>query len=253
MIKTILVTGATSGFGKSIAEKFAKNSHRLIITGRRESRLNKIASSLKNSYKVDVLPLCFDVRDRLATEIAIKSINPEWECIDILVNNAGLASGLEHINKGNHEDWDKMIDTNIKGLLNVSKPVIDLMVERKSGHIINIGSTAGKEVYERGNIYCATKHAVDAISKGMRIDLLKQNIKVTQISPGAAETEFSLVRFHGDEKRAKDAYKGYKPMTPKDISELVVYSTSLPPHLCINDLVVTSTSQANSFYIDRNK
>ncbi|MDC1221049.1 SDR family NAD(P)-dependent oxidoreductase [Salibacteraceae bacterium] len=252
MIKTILVTGATSGFGKSIAEKFAKNSHRLIITGRRESRLNEIASSLKNSFGVDVLPLCFDVRDRLATEIAIKSLNPEWECIDILVNNAGLASGLEHINNGDHEDWDKMIDTNIKGLLNVSKPVINLMVERKSGHIINIGSTAGKEVYERGNIYCATKHAVDAISKGMRIDLLKHNIKVTQISPGAAETEFSLVRFHGDEKRAKDAYKGYKPMTPQDISELVFYSTTLPPHLCINDLVVTSTSQANSFYIDRN-
>jgi 3-hydroxy acid dehydrogenase/malonic semialdehyde reductase len=237
MIKTILVTGATSGFGKSIAEKFAKNSHRLIITGRRESRLNEIASSLENSFGVDVLPLCFDVRNRLTTEIAIKSLNAEWECIDILINNAGLASGLEHINNGDHEDWDKMID---------------LMVERKSGHIINIGSTAGKEVYERGNIYCATKHAVDAISKGMRIDLLKHNIKVTQISPGAAETEFSMVRFHGDEKRAKNAYKGYKPMTPQDISELVFYSTTLPPHLCINDLVVTSTSQANSFYIDRN-
>mgnify|MGYP006084304013 FL=1 len=251
MKKTIIITGATSGFGKAIAEKFAQNSHRLIITGRRVERLNEISDTLTKSYDIDVLPLSFDLRDRAASEKSINSLKADWNQIDVLVNNAGLASGLEHFQDGSFEDWDKMIDTNVKGLLNISKPVIDHMVKRNAGHIINIGSTAGKEVYERGSIYCATKHAVDAISKGMRIDLLKHNIKVTQISPGAAETEFSVVRFHGDKKRAKEAYRGYKPMTAEDIAELVYYSTTLPSHLCINDLVVTSLSQANSFYINR--
>jgi NADP-dependent 3-hydroxy acid dehydrogenase YdfG len=175
----------------------------------------------------------------------------KWKKIDVLVNNAGLASGLDLIQDADPDDFDKMIDTNVKGLLYISKGVIPGMVKRKSGHIINIGSTAGKEVYAKGNVYCASKHAVDAITKGMRIDLLGKGIKVTQIAPGAAETEFSEVRFHGDRKRAKAAYNGYQPMVADDIAQLVHFATTLPPHLCINDLVVTSLAQANSFYIDR--
>ena len=251
MKKTVLVTGATAGFGKAIAIKFANEGNRVIITGRRNERLNELVEEIQNKYEVEALGLCFDVRSEDQVISAIESIPENWKNIDILVNNAGLASGLDPIQTGSTEDWDKMIDTNVKGLLYVSSAIIPLLMAQKKGHIINIGSTAGKEVYPSGNVYCASKHAVDAITKGMRIDLLQHGIKVTQIAPGAAETEFSIVRFHGDEQRAKDAYNGYQPMTAEDIAELVYYSTTLPTHLCINDLVVTSLAQANSYLIHR--
>jgi len=251
MKKTVLVTGATAGFGKAIAIKFASEGNRVIITGRRNERLNELVEEIQNKYEVEALGLCFDVRSEDQVISAIESIPENWKNIDILVNNAGLASGLDPIQTGSTEDWDKMIDTNVKGLLYVSSAIIPLLMAQKKGHIINIGSTAGKEVYPSGNVYCASKHAVDAITKGMRIDLLQHGIKVTQIAPGAAETEFSIVRFHGDEQRAKDAYNGYQPMTAEDIAELVYYSTALPAHLCINDLVVTSLAQANSYLIHR--
>lgn len=249
--KIVLISGATSGFGKATAELFAKNNYNLILTGRREDRLQKIAKNLSEQYSVEVLPLCFDIRDQKAVEKAISSLAESWKNIDVLLNNAGLASGFGLIQDGEIDDWEKMIDTNVKGLLYLSKAIMPLMIENKSGHIINIGSTAGKEVYLNGNVYCATKHAVDAISKSMRIDLLQHGIKVTQICPGAAETEFSEVRFHGDKEKAKNVYKGYQPMTAEDIASLIYFAATLPPHLCINDLVVTSLAQANSFYFNR--
>jgi len=251
MKKTVLVTGATAGFGKAIAETFAAHGNDVIITGRRGERLEQLKSTLEQTHGVRVLSLPFDVRSREACREAINSLPDEWKQIDVLVNNAGLASGLDLIQDADLEDFDKMIDTNVKGLLYISKAVIPGMVERARGHIINIGSTAGKEVYPKGNVYCASKHAVDAISKGMRIDLLGHGIKVTQIAPGAAETEFSEVRFHGDKQRAKNAYKGYRPMVAEDIAQLIHYATTLPAHVCINDLVVTSLAQANSYVIDR--
>lgn len=250
MKKTVLVTGATAGFGKAIALLFADKGHNVIITGRREERLKSLQDEI-SSKNVECTYLCFDVRDNDAVKEAINSLRSDLKNIDVLVNNAGLASGLDKIQDGDTENWDKMIDTNVKGLLYVSKAIIPLMVARKTGHIINIGSTAGKEVYEKGNVYCASKHAVDAITKGMRIDLLEHGIKVTQIAPGAAETEFSVVRFDGDTERAKNAYNGYQPMSADDIALLTVMATELPANLCINDLVVTSLAQANSFYIDR--
>lgn len=251
MQKTVLVTGATAGFGKAIALRFAKEGHRIIAAGRRQERLDQLVKEIQDNYNTEAISLVFDVRSEAAVNEAIESLDTNWRSVDILVNNAGLASGLDPIQDGSTEDWDKMIDTNVKGLLYVSRAIIPIMTERQTGHIINIGSTAGKEVYPNGNVYCASKHAVDAISKGMRIDLLKHGIKVTQIAPGAAETEFSIVRFHGDVQRAKDAYIGYQPMTADDIAELVYYSTTLPQHLCINDLVVTSLAQANSYLIHR--
>jgi len=247
-MKTVLVTGATSGFGKAIATKFAKEGNNIIITGRREERLKYLKWELEKQYNVKTLSLCFDVRDKAEVFKSIDSLSNDWKKIDVLINNAGLASGIDKIQEGEIEDWDKMIDTNVKGLLYVSKAVIPLLIKNKSGHIINIASTAGKEVYEKGNVYCASKHAVDAISKAMRIDLLEHRIKVTNIAPGAAETEFSLVRFHGDEVKAKNVYNGYKPMSAEDIANVVYYTTTLPENLCINDLVLTSLAQANSFY-----
>jgi NADP-dependent 3-hydroxy acid dehydrogenase YdfG len=253
MQKTGLITGATSGFGKACAYLFAENGYRLIITGRRAERLEILSKELFINHGTEVLPLAFDVRNQEEVRQHIGSLPEKWQGIDVLVNNAGLASGFGPLQEGDPDDWNRMIDTNIKGLLYVSKVIMPLMIKRKTGHIINIGSTAGKEVYAGGNIYCATKHAVDAITKGMRIDLLGTGIKVTQIAPGAAETEFAEVRFHGDKERAKAVYQGYKPMTAEDIATLVHYVTTLPPHLCINDLVVTAIAQANSFYVDRSE
>ena len=250
-MKNVLITGATSGFGKATACLFAENGNNVIITGRRANRLNALAKEITEKYAVKALPLCFDVRNRKEVMQTIAQLPEEWKAVDVLVNNAGLASGFGKIQDGDFEDWDKMIDTNVKGLLNVSKAVISLMQKRGRGHIINIGSTAGKEVYENGNIYCASKHAVDAISKAMRIDLLKDGIKVTQVCPGAAETEFSEVRFHQDKEKAKAVYKGYKPMTAENVASIVYYVTTLPENLCINDLVVTSLAQANSYYIEK--
>jgi 3-hydroxy acid dehydrogenase / malonic semialdehyde reductase len=251
MNRKILITGATSGFGKAIAGIFAKHGDDCIITGRRADRLEEICMDLENKYNVAVYPLCFDVQDRDAVNIAIESLPDEWKNIDILVNNAGLALGRDHFDQAEMEDWETMINTNVKGLLYVSKAVIPIMIGRKKGHIINIGSTAAKEVYEKGNIYCATKAAVDSISQSMRIDLLQHGIKVTAIHPGAAETEFSLVRFKGDSETAKSVYTGIDPLVGEDVADVVYYCTTLPPHVCINDLVMTSTAQANSFYFHR--
>lgn len=251
MKKIALITGATAGFGLATAELFAENGHDIIVTGRRNERLQALKKRLETEFGIKVNTLCFDVRIEAEVKNAIDGLQGQWKEIGILVNNAGLASGLDPIQDGNTEDWNKMIDTNVKGLLYVSQSVIPGMIERKEGHIINIGSTAGKEVYPNGNVYCASKHAVDAITKGMRLDLLPHRIKVTQIAPGAADTEFSTVRFHGDKERADAAYNGYEPMKAEDIASLIYYSTTLPKHLCINDLVVTSLSQANSYVIHR--
>ncbi|MCB0400606.1 MAG: SDR family NAD(P)-dependent oxidoreductase [Flavobacteriales bacterium] len=251
MNKLIMITGATSGFGKACADIFAKNNNNLILTGRRNDRLTEVKQELISKYGVEVLTLCFDVQDKEATFEAISSMKGSWTAVDVLINNAGLASGFDKIQDGDLNDWERMINTNVKGLLYVSKAVIPLMQNRHKGHIINIGSTAGKEVYEKGNVYCASKHAVDAISKAMRVDLLGEGIKVTQVCPGAAETEFSEVRFHGDKQKAKQVYNGYTPMTAENIAEVIYYTTTLPENLCINDLVLTSVAQANSFYIKR--
>lgn len=251
MHKNILITGATSGFGLATARIFAKNGHRLIITGRREDRLKKLALELKAEYNADVLPLVFDVRDSNAVQSAADNLSEEWRNIDVLVNNAGLAVGLGPIQEGILDDWERMIDTNVKGLLYVTRAFSPFMIVRKKGHIINIGSIAGKEVYPNGNVYCATKHAVDALSKAMRTDMLKYGIKVTQIAPGAAETEFSVVRFKGDQTAADNFYKGFDPLTGEDIAELVYYVTTLPAHVCINDMVVTPTAQASATNIIR--
>ncbi len=246
--KNILVTGATSGFGEAIAIEFARNGHNIAITGRRADRLENLQSKLETNFETNVVTLAFDVRERDQVANAVNELSNSWNHVDVLINNAGLASGLDHIDEGDPDDWDKMMDTNVKGLLYMTKAALPLVKQSQRGHIINIGSTAGKEVYERGNVYCASKHAVDALTKGMRIDLLKDGIKVTGLCPGAAETEFALVRFKGDAQRAKDIYNGYQPMSADDIAMLTHFVTTLPDHLCINDLVVTSVAQANSFY-----
>lgn len=252
MSKTVLVTGATSGFGKAIAQKFAANQFNVIITGRRADRLEALQKDLVQNFGIAVLPLAFDVRDKKSCFDAIEQLPSSWKQIDILVNNAGLALGRDYFDEATIEDWDTMIDTNVKGLLYMSKAVLSLMIPRRQGHIINIGSTAGKEVYEKGNAYCASKHAVDAISKAMRIDLLRHQIKITAIHPGAADTEFSLVRFKGNEDSARSVYEGYDPLQAADIAEVVWFTASLPEHVCINDLVMTCTAQANSFYLHKN-
>jgi 3-hydroxy acid dehydrogenase / malonic semialdehyde reductase len=246
MNKTIMITGATSGFGKAIAMRFAKNGYNLIITGRRKDRLDILEKELLAFGKIKVLSMNFDVRNRAEVASAIENLLPEWKSIDILVNNAGLAAGLSRIDEGNIDEWDRMIDTNIKGLLYVTRAVAPLMVARNTGHIFNIGSVAGKDVYENGNVYCASKSAVDSLSKSMRIDLLKNNIKVTHIAPGMAETEFALVRFNWDREKTKSVYKGIDALTADDIADAVYYCATLPPHVCINDLVITPTQQADA-------
>ena len=247
MNNIILITGATSGFGKAIAEKFAANKWNCIITGRRKERLQQVADNLC-LHDIRVLPLVFDVQQRDEVFKHIQNLPDEWKAIDILVNNAGLALGRDSFDKASLDDWETMIDTNVKGLLYASKAVLPYMIAQGKGHIINIGSTAGKEVYMNGNVYCASKHAVDAISKAQRMDLLPYKIKVTVIHPGAAETEFSIVRFKGDEEKSKAVYEDYKPLHAEDIAEICYYCATLPSHVCINDLVVTCTAQANSFY-----
>jgi NADP-dependent 3-hydroxy acid dehydrogenase YdfG len=251
MTNTILITGASSGFGKAIAEKFSSAGWNCIITGRRAERLKEISEELQKKYPVKIFSLVFDVQDRTAVFNAIQSLPPEWQTIDVLVNNAGLALGRDSFENANLDDWDTMIDTNLKGLLYVSKAVLPFMISRKKGQVINIGSVAGKLVYKEGNGYCASKHAVDAISKAMRIDLLPHHIKITAIHPGAAETEFSLVRFKGDDTKAKQVYDGFTPLYANDIADVVFYCAGLPENICINDLTVTSTAQADAIYIHK--
>jgi NADP-dependent 3-hydroxy acid dehydrogenase YdfG len=248
MNKTLMITGATAGFGRAIAVKFAENGYDLIITGRRKERLDELEKELTKN-KIKVLSLNFDVRNRSEVGSAIQKLPAEWKDIDILVNNAGLAVGLSHIDDGDMDDWDRMVDTNVKGLLYVTRAVAPLMVARNRGHIFNISSIAGKDVYENGNVYCASKSAVEALSKAMRIDLLKHSIRVTNIAPGMAETEFSLVRFKGDKEKADAVYKGVKALSAEDIADVIYFCATLPEHVCINDLTITPTQQAAVGYV----
>lgn len=251
MKKIVFITGATSGIGEACARKFAEQGYDLILNGRRSNRLIELQKRLAEKYNAESIVLQFDVRNREEVFKSIEGLEERWKQIDVLINNAGLALGRDHFHEADMDDWDTMIDTNVKGLLYVSKAVVPFMVQNKKGHIINLGSVAGKDVYEKGNVYCASKFAVDALNKSMRIDLLQHNIKVTAIHPGAAETEFSLVRFKGDEETAKKIYEGYEPLTADDIAEIIYYTTTLPPHVCINDLVVTSTQQANAIHFHK--
>lgn len=251
MSKIVFITGATSGFGEASAKKFAANGYDLILNGRRADRLQTLADTLEKKYNVAVLQLPFDVQDEKAVLESIDSIPADWQAIDVLLNNAGLALGRDYFEEGDLNDWNVMIDTNVKGFLYVAKAVSQMMAKRKQGHIINMGSVAGKDVYEKGNVYCATKFAVDAISRAMRIDLLRHNIKVTAINPGAAETEFSIVRFKGDEATAKSIYNGLKPLTAEDVADVIFYCASLPAHVCINDLTITCTRQADGIFFNR--
>ena len=244
---TALITGATSGIGKATAILLAELKYNLILTGRRESHLMELKKQL-SSEDVAVTLLSFDIRDRAATERAWESLSPEKREIDLLVNNAGLAAGADPIQLGDADDWDRMIDTNIKGILNISKLVIPGMVERKKGHIINLSSIAGSEVYANGNVYCATKHAVHALTKGMRIDLLPYKIKVSSIAPGMVETEFSVVRYHGDQKKADEVYKGLTPLSAEDVAEAIRFMVTRPAHVNVNDMLLMPTSQASGIY-----
>ena len=251
MVRTVFISGATSGIGKACAEKFASAGDNIIINGRRADRLSALKKSLQNNFKIKVFETVFDVQNKEEVFNAINNLPEEWKTIDILINNAGLALGRDYFDEANLDDWETMLQTNVNGLLYVSRAILPLMTKRKSGHIINLGSVAGKEMYEKGNIYCVSKAAVDAISKTMRIDLLQHSIKVTAIHPGAVETEFALVRYKGDTNKAADTYKGFKPLTGMDIAEIIYYTASLPPHVCINDLVITPLSQANAIYFQK--
>jgi 3-hydroxy acid dehydrogenase/malonic semialdehyde reductase len=250
MNRKVLITGASSGFGEAIARRFAASGDHLVITGRRAERLNELAEELRTTFGIKVMVSVFDIQQREAVFNALAN-ESFLDDLDILVNNAGLALGRDLFDDASLDDWETMIDTNVKGLLYVTKAILPRLIKRGKGHVINIGSTAGKEVYERGNVYCATKHAVEALSQSMRIDLVKHAIKVTAIHPGAADTEFSLVRFKGDATKAAAVYEGFKPLYANDVAETVHYCASLPEHVCINSLVMTCTAQPNSFYLHR--
>lgn len=251
MNKIALITGASAGIGEACARVLAKEGYQLILAARRKDRLEILAEDLKQAYNTNSYLIELDVRDKRAVNKVFENLPAAWKAVDVLVNNAGLSQGLDPIQTGDTDDWDRMIDTNIKGLLYVTRAITPGMVERKSGHIINIGSIAGKEVYPNGNVYCATKHAVDALSKGMRIDLLPYGIKVTAIHPGMVETEFSIVRFKGDEDRAAAVYHNLEPLVAQDIAEAAWFAISRPPHVNINDLLIMPTIQANSTQIFR--
>lgn len=248
MDKTALITGASSGIGAATAQKLAEAGYDLVITGRRTDRLQTLNDALESRYGIRVHVLGFDIRDRFQTESAIDALPDRFRHIDLLVNNAGLAAGLEHIDEGDPLDWDRMIDTNVKGLLYITRIVTQKMIaDGRGGHIINIGSIAGVQAYENGAVYCASKHAVHALSQSMRMDLLGHGIKVTEIRPGMVETEFSVVRFHGDRKRADEVYRGIDPLTGEDIASIVSWIVSLPPHVNINDIEVMPARQANAY------
>jgi len=250
-----IITGATAGIGEATAKKLGAAGYDLIITGRRKASLDKLAKDITSFYKVKVLPLCFDVRKEEEVKNKLGHLPEEWMPVDVLINNAGLAAGLSPIQEGILEDWEQMIDTNIKGLLYVTRAISPIMVQQKHGHIVNLCSIAGREVYEKGNVYCATKHAVDALTKSMRIDLLRYGVKVTSISPGAVETEFSLVRFKGNAARAKAVYQGIDPLVADDIADAILYVITRPPHVNINDMLIMPVAQANAttFFRKENK
>ncbi len=245
----VLITGATSGIGEATAELLAENRYRLIIAGRRNDRLDELKNHIgKLTY---VHTLNFDIRHRDEVDKAIDSLPPEWQDVDILVNNAGLAAGLDHFHESDIDDWEQMIDTNLKGLLYISRKITPRMVERGTGHVINIGSIAGREMYEKGNVYSATKHAVEALSRGMKMDMLNDGIRVSTISPGLVDTEFSLVRFKGDGERAKEPYRGMRPLSGRDVAEAILFMITRPPHVNINDLLIMPTAQAAAVMVHR--
>lgn len=246
MNKIALITGATSGIGKATAEMIAELGYNLVITGRRAERLELIATEIKGKYDVEIKTLCFDIRDRAQTFECFNSLDQKWQNIYLLVNNAGLASGLEHIQEGDFEDWDRMIDTNIKGVLNITRIVTPIMAKNNSGHIINIGSIAGIQVYENGGVYCASKHALHALSQSMRIDMLKHGVRVSEVRPGMVNSEFSEVRFHGDTARAEGVYNNVEPLTPEDIAGVIKWIITLPEHVNINDIEVMPKAQASA-------
>lgn len=247
MNKYVFITGATAGFGEACAKIFAKNGYPLVITGRRQERLSKLMEELQNEYNVDVKALCFDVRELEEVNSAIDSLDQNvLDNLGILINNAGLAVGRGPIHEGVIDDWERMIDTNVKGLLYVTRKLAPVLKNNGGGHVINLGSIAGKEVYPGGNVYCASKHAVDAISKAIRIDMVDYNVKVTNIAPGAAETEFSIVRFKGDKETADSVYQGYEPLKAEDIADVIYFAATRPPHVTLNDIVIMPTAQANS-------
>ena len=251
MNRIALITGATSGIGKATAELLAANKFNLILTGRRKEKLETLESELIQRFGINVLSLSFDVRNKKEVYDAIAGLPQHWNAVDVLINNAGLAVGLSHIDKGEVDDWERMIDTNIKGLLYITRALTPLMIAGGRGHIVNISSIAGKEVYENGNVYCATKHAVDALSKAMRIDLLHDNIRVTNIAPGMVDTEFSTVRFKGDKARADKVYEELTPLYAEDIAEAILFAITRPPHVNINDLVIMATDQAAAVVVRR--
>jgi NADP-dependent 3-hydroxy acid dehydrogenase YdfG len=252
-MKIVLISGATAGIGQACAIEFAKKGYSLILTGRRKSRLDDLKSKLEELYSVKVHTLNFDIRNQKEVAAAIASLPEDFRSVDILVNNAGLAAGVNPIDKGDLADWEQMIDTNVKGLLYLSKEIIPIFKGKNTGHIINIGSIAGKMAYPNGNVYCATKSAVQALTEGMRIDLLPYGIKVSQVAPGAVETEFSVVRLKGDAQAAKNVYKGYQPLVAEDIANVVAYISDLPPHMNINDILVMPTAQANAYMYHKSK
>ena len=246
-----LITGASAGIGRATALLLARNDFNVIITGRRGDRLESLETEIRSKTNAEVLSLPFDIRDHEAVNTAIDSLDDSWKKIDVLVNNAGLAAGMSHIQEGDVQDWEQMIDTNVKGLLYMTRAVTPGMIERQSGHVVNIGSIAGKEVYEKGNVYCATKHAVDALTKGMRIDLVDHNIRVTSVSPGMVETEFSQVRFKGDREKADQVYQGFTPLYDEDIAETILFVITRPPHVNVNDILVMPMAQANTAKTNR--
>ncbi len=251
--KIVFITGASSGFGKAIAYKLAERGCNLIITARRLDRLIEIAKNISSKYPVEILPLKLDVRNYDEVKNLVSTLPLDWKRIEILINNAGLSRGLNKMQEGVLEDWDEMIDTNVKGLLYVTKEVLPLMLKNETGHIVNIGSIAGHEVYPAGNVYCASKHAVDAITKGLRLDLLGTSVKVTTIDPGLAETEFSIVRFRGDKKRAEDVYEGYEPLQPEDIADAVDYAVTRDDRVNVAEMILFPKSQASSMHVYKNK
>lgn len=251
MKKTILITGATSGIGEAVAYKMAEIGHRLILTGRRHERLIELSEKLKAEFNTDILTLNFDVRERMIVEVVFNSLPHQWQDIDVLVNNAGLAAGLAPLQDGDVNDWETMIDTNIKGLLYTTRAILPFMIERKKGHIINIGSIAGTETYPNGNVYCATKHAVNSLSEGMRMDLVHTGVKVSQILPGAVETEFSLVRFKGNQAKADKVYEGFTPLTGKDVADAIAFVIGAPEHVNISDMMILPSAQASATITNR--